>query len=359
MVSIEKDEDFSGYELIEPGNNQLFVLAEHWHNIGKVPRATMKLLKYLHQEANVRILAIEQGTSVAQMINGYLKSGDTVRLRQIARNTLFWGKENWEFFEDLRDFNLSVSPEEQITVASIDIEYKMASALFMINEWIGDREIPKELDGTVGGFYRLFEELRPHREQFQGIAVMYYYDREIVENLVLATIDELEKKSTIYMDYFGEHFVDFATMILEMDDGLTFDFINPNTNYKFRDRLIYKKFIKLITENPDKGILCPIGMRHATKGSSIRKLDELAFSPLLDKVMVIKVSALSNKMIISGDLRRFNFNYPFLLRAQPATLIKHDEQDPILKSSKEFDFTLFINDNEDLTPFEKVYKREF
>ena len=51
-ISINDDDDFDGYELLEIGNNQLFVLAEHWHNIQKVPMATLKLLKYLHQEAN-------------------------------------------------------------------------------------------------------------------------------------------------------------------------------------------------------------------------------------------------------------------------------------------------------------------
>ncbi len=50
-------------QLLEIDDQQLFVLAEHWHNIRSVPRATMKVLKYLHENANVRILAIEQGQS--------------------------------------------------------------------------------------------------------------------------------------------------------------------------------------------------------------------------------------------------------------------------------------------------------
>ena len=355
-ISIENDGTFDGYDLLEKTNDQAYVLAEHWHNIKKVPRATMKILKYLHEKADVRILAIEQGASAAYMINNYLESGDTVILRQIARNTMFWGKENWEFFEDLRAFNLSLPRKDKILVRSIDIEYKMESAIFVINQLIGEKEIPKNLQPTLGTFKQLFDDTKAHREQYQGLSVMYYYDRELVESLVLTTINEMERKSKDYTRFFDDDFVQFATMILDMDDGLTFDYTNPNNNYKFRDRLIYKKFVSLVEEYPNKGILCVIGMRHATKGSSIHKLDNLTFSPLYQKVVIIKISALFNKLIVSSDLKRVNFNYPNQLRKNEATFIKHTTEDAALRSSKNFDYTLFINATGELTPFEKVYK---
>lgn len=358
-VSVENDDNFNGYDLVDIDSNQVFVLAEHWHNIQSVPKATMKVLRYLHENGNVRILAIEQGASVAHMINNYLQSGDTTMLRDVIRNTMFWGKENWSFFEELYQFNQALDPEERVFVRSIDIEYKMESAIFVINELIGDREIPESLQGTLGVFQKIFEDTRSHRESYQGLSVMYYYDRELIESLVLITIDELERKSEAYTEFFGDDFVQFATMILEMDDGLTFDYTNPNNNYKFRDRLIYRKFTSLVEEFPDTGILCVIGMRHATKGSSIHKLDKLDFSPLYGKVSIIKISALFNKLIISSDLKKFNFNYPQQLKVNPATLIKHTNDDAALRSSKDFDYTLFINGNGELTPFENVYKREY
>lgn len=357
-VSIEKDENFEGFDQLALDSNKLFVLAEHWHNIRTVPRATMKVLRYLHRHGNVRILAIEQGASAAHMINSYLKSGDTTMLRHIARNTMFWGKENWAFFEDLREFNQSIPEADRVFVKSIDIEYKMESAIYVINQLIGDKEIPQSLISTVGVFKQLFDNTKVHRESFQGLSVMYYYNREVVESLVLKTIDELERKSEEYTNFFEDDFVQFATMILEMDDGLTFDYTNPNNNYKFRDRLIYKKFISLMEEYPDNGVLCVIGMRHASKGSSISKLDKLDFSPLKDQVMIIKISALFNKLIISSDLRKLNFNYPDQLKVNPATLIKHTTSDAALRSSKDFDYTLFINSSGELTPFENVYKGE-
>ncbi|WP_420316025.1 hypothetical protein [Ekhidna sp.] len=358
-VSVENDDNFVGYDLIDIDSNQLFVLAEHWHNIRSVPKATMKVLRFLHQHANVRILAIEQGASAAHMINSYLATGDTIKLRQIARNTLFWGKENWEFFEELKAFNDALPAEEQIFVKSIDIEYKMASAIFVINDLIGDKSIPESLESTIGEFKKLFEGTRKHRESFQGLSVMHYYDRKIVENLVLLTIDEMEQKSELYTEFFQDDFIQFATIILEMDDGLTFDYTNPNNKYKFRDRLILQKFHSLIEDYPNTGILCVIGMRHATKNSSIYKLDNEENSPLYGKVCIIKISALLNKVISSSDLKQLNYNYPKQLKVNPATLIKHSDDDAALKSSKDFDYTLFINSSGELTPFEKVFKGDF
>lgn len=358
-ISIEQDDNFEGYDLIDIDSNQVFVLAEHWHNIRKMPRATMKILRYLHANGNVRILAIEQGASAAHMINNYLLTGDSTMLRSIVRNTMFWGKEHWDFFEDLRAFNLTLPEDEKVFVKSIDIEYKMESAIYVINELIGEKEIPEALTATIGVFQEIFEEAREHRESYQGLSVMYYYDREIVEGLVLKTIDEMEHKSEIYTNYFGQDFIQFATMILEMDDGLTFDYTNPNNNYKFRDRLIYKNFISLVEEYPETGVLCVIGMRHATKGSSIYKLDNLDFSPLQNQVMIIKTSALFNKLMISSDLKKVNFNYPNQLKVNPATIIKHTSEDAALKSSKSFDYTIFINSTGELTPYENVFKEDY
>ncbi|GAB4235232.1 MAG: hypothetical protein Tsb0034_09310 [Ekhidna sp.] len=358
-MSIDNDRDFDGYDLLEIKDQRLFILAEHWHNIKSVPQASLKLLKYLYQNAGVRIFAIEQGKSSAYMINEYLKTGDTVMLQHITRNTMFWSKEHRDFFKQLREFNLSLPETERIEVRSIDIEYKMESAIFMINQFIGEPAVPANLKSTLGAFQVMYEETRAHREQYDGLSIMFYYDRAYVESLVMATINDLEENSDAYISFLGEDFTRFATMILEMDDGLTFDYTNPNNHYKFRDRLIYQNFVDLIKENPDKAILCPIGLRHATKRSSVYDLKHNPNSPVAGKVMNIRVSALFNKAINAGDLKKINFNYPDQLRKNSATLIRHDPSDLVLKSSKGFDYTLFINENGSLTPFDKVLTERY
>lgn len=352
-VSIQQNSNFGGYDLLD-NDSKLYVLAEHWHNIRMVPRATMKTLRYLHKEANVRILAIEQGKSAAMMINQFLETGDTIMLQHITRNTMFWGKENRRFFKDLRNYNSTLSDSDKILVSSIDIEYKMESAVFMINQFIGSENIPESLTNTVGEFKRIYESTLDDREQYDGLAVMYYYERIFMENLVNNTINDLEKNSQKYIDFFGDRFSDFATMILEMDDGLTFDYTNPNNNYKFRDRIILENFLALIEANPSKSILCPIGMRHATNFSSIRQLKEGDASPIKEKVSIIRITALYNKMINAQDLRRINYNYPGQLKVNEATLIRHTEADPGLTSRKGFDYTLFLNSNGNLTPYENI-----
>jgi len=357
-ISIEGDTDFTGFDLLEISDQQLFVLAEDWHNIRSVPRATIKVLKYLHQHGNVRILAIEQGLSAAHMINKYLATGDSLILKQIARNTMFWGRENQVFFRDLLAFNKTLPEQSRIIVRSIDIEYKMESAIFVINDLIRDKAIPTSLAETIGNFKKLFDETKVHREQFDGLSVMFYYDREMVTNLVRYTLYDIENQTKTYEEFFGDDFIQFATMILDMDDGLVFDYTNPNTNYKFRDRLIYGKFTDLFESHPHKGILCVIGERHATKGSSIHNLNTMTSSPMQRKVMNIRIASLHNKSFTSGDLRRINFTFPDHLKINSATLIKHDPNDPTFKSKEDFQYTLFINESGSLTPFENVYRGE-
>lgn len=358
-ISIRNDSDFSGYELLETGGTQFFILGENRHNIKSVPQATFKLLSHLHENANVRILAIEQGRSTAWLANKYLTTGDTTILRQIVRNTMYWGKENYQFFIDLYEFNQQYSEDDQIRVESIDIEYKMESAILVINEMIRGKTIPETLTNTIGTFQRLFNDTKDHREQFDGLAVMYYYDKETVGKLVAFTAYDMEQNNNPYQDFFGTMYDQFERMIEEMNAGLRFDYTNPNTNYKFRDRLIYNNALELISENRNVGILCVFGLAHTEKGSSLYKLRTNPESPVYEKVINIRVTSLSKNRFKPSDLRKINFNYPNLLRNNEATLIKHNESDPILKSSWPIDYTLFINENGDLTPFENVLKENY
>lgn len=358
-VSIDSDDDFKGYDLLDTNESRLFVLAEHWHNIRRVPDATLKTLRYLHMNAGVRILAIEHGKSVAFMINEFLVSGEYSMLEHITRNTMFWGKENRVFFNELRKFNLSLPEKERIIVKSIDIEYKQESAIFMINYFIGEKQIPEDLSFTIGEFQRIYRETKNHRESYDGLAIMYYYDRDFVQNLVIQTINDMEDQSKKYIDFFGDKFTEFATMILEMDDGLTFDYTNPNQHYRFRDRLIYKNFIELSKEYPNIGILCPIGMRHMMKHSSLYDLNIRPSSPYAHRVSYIRVSALFKNSINAGDLKKINYSYPHQLKKASATLIKHDQSINALRSHKGFDYTLFINDSGTLTSFDKVLTEKY
>ena len=358
-ISIDKNDDFTGFDLLDIADEQLFVMAEHWHNIKSVPRTTMKLLRYLHQNANVRILAIEQGASVAFMINQYLSSGDTTMLRDISRNTMFWGKENYAFFEDLREFNLSIPEEERIIVRSIDIEYKMESAIYVLNQMTEGKTIPAELEPTIGEFQWMYNQTKEHRESYQGLAVMFYYNKENVTELVKRTLFAMRDDPSPYQSFFGTSYEQFSTMMQDMADGLYFDYTNPNTKYKFRDRLIHSKFIDLINENPDTGILCVIGERHALKSSSIGKLKFSELSPLKGRVMNIRVSALFNGSFLSSDIRRIHFSNPNVLKFHRATLIKHVANDPSLKTKKGFDYSLFINEDGMLTRFDNVYEGEY
>lgn len=357
-VSLEDNADFTGFDLMNLEDQRLFVLAEHWHNIRSVPKATMKVLRYLHQTANVRILAIEQGRSAAMMINQYLTTGDATLLEQITRHTMFWGQENRAFFIQLRAFNQSLPAQERIHVQSIDIEYKMESAVYVINQWLADKTIPDELQRTIGFFKLIYDESKGHREQYDGLAVLFYYDKESVRKLVDFTLGDLQQQPESYRAFFDEKFEDFAAMLTDMKNGLIFDYTNPNTNYKFRDLLIYGKLNDLLAKYPDQAILCVIGMRHTTKGSSIYQLGVDAKSPVRNRVTNIRISALYNGSFMSPDLRRINFSEPKKLKNQPASLIRHDPKDPTFKSTKSFDYTLFINDDGSLTPYPKVYKGE-
>ena len=347
------------FDLIDTEKKKAFVLAEHWHNIKGVPAATLSLLKFLHANGNTRVLAIEQGASVAFMINAYLQSGDTTMLQHITRNTMFWAKEHREFFKALYSFNAALPPKDRVIVKSIDIEYKMESAIFVINQLLQERDVPLPLQSTLGAFKELYEQSKEHRESFDGLAIMFYYDRDLIQQLIIKTINDLEANEKSYADFFGTDYEPFRSMIYDMDDGLAFDYTNPNTKYKFRDRIIQKKLTELAELHSNEGILCVIGMKHTYKGSSIYNLQHKPSSILFDQIVNIRISALYNNGINAGDLKKINFNFPQQLKKNPATLIKHDQTDPRLRTNKWFDYTIFINENGSLTAFDNILTEEY
>ena len=354
-IDIDSNDNYDGFQFLDTEEKHLFFLAESQHAIRMTPVVTLKFLKYLHDEANVRILAIEHGYSVEYLINQYLDRQDTTLLRQISRNSMYWGKENYAFLKELALYNNQLPDNEKILVKSIDIEYKQESALLLIRKLIGEKEIPIPLIPTLGEFKRIVDDKKEHREQFDGLNLLFYYDKAEVANLVSSSLSHIESSKKLYSDFFNDDFTHFNTIIEDLEKGIRFDYTNSNSNYKYRDDIIYEKFVSLIEEHPNTGILCAIGLRHTTEKSSGNRLDSQAGSPLVNKVMTIRISALQKKGISKKNLRKLNDSLDDFLLTNRSTLIKHDKTVRFLRQAGLYDYTLFINDVNKLTPFKNSY----
>ena len=269
-IDIKSECDFSGFGLLQTWGKRYFFLGEETsHNLKQTPAVTFKFLKYLHKEANVRVLAIEHGYSVAYLINQYLSNPDSMLLRQISRNTMYWGKENYYLIRQLARFNSQLPDTEKITVEAIDIEYKAESAVLLVNKLISTKKIPKELDITLGGFKRIFEEKRSHREQFDGLIVPFYYDKARISSLVATTVGHLRDNDVLYKDFFGADFTHFARMIRDLESGiLNYNYIRPRKHLRFRDDIMFNRMVDIALRHKEKNILCVVGSRHIEKGFS-------------------------------------------------------------------------------------------
>jgi hypothetical protein len=341
----------TGLSLLDTRSKQFFFLGESRHGMRQTPSVMLTLLKHLNKTANTRILALEHGYSVAYMLNKYLATKDSVLLREISKNSMLWGKENYTFIQDLAVYNDQLPSDQKIIVRSIDIEFKAEPAVFVINEFIGNRTIPMILQKTLGEFKKIFDEKNVHRQSFDGLNIFHYYDRKRMVAMITDTYLDYQINKTIYSEFFGSNATHFDRIIQDLYAGyVRFNARRPNANFKFRDDIIYQRFVDLMNGYPTTGILCTIGAAHLKPKSSGSR------SPVKDQSLTIVVHGDLKGRILNRKLRNLNSYLDGALSKNDFTLIRHADNVKRFKSSfAQCNYSIFMRDGKELTPFEKSF----
>jgi|GEM_PF-6420523 len=352
-IDVAYNENFEDFELINDSGKKAYIITEDVHNLLKVPATTLKFLQFLHKTKGINTLAIEGGTSTAYLINRYLESGDTLLLREIVRHTFYWGKEHHEFLSKLCAWNRTLPQERKIIVRSGDIEIKQECVVLALNILLDGRTIPPVIARGLEGLQNVFKQKQAHRQQFQALNVLYYYDKDQCRELIEFLIADLRHNETPYKDFFGKDLELFKTMINDLAKLYEFNY-RRDMKFMYRDELIFSKLLKLAEACPG-GFLYVVGAKHTRPGSSSSKLASDPSSPLKDQVIFISTTGRKKrgKYNGAGVVTRLLSAYPIANNSENVILIKNDVSNHPL--TQPIHYTLAYGNNKHVRPFSVSY----
>jgi erythromycin esterase-like protein len=349
-IDITNSPNFKGLELLDLTNKKVFVIAEDVHNRALVPDATLKFLMYLHAYKGIRTLAIEGGASTAYLINQYLAYQDTTLLREIIRHTFYWSKEHHTFLQNLATWNQTLPVDKRITVESADIELKQESVILAVNCMLKDKEVSRSK--YLEGFRRIYNEKETHREQFQALNTLYYYDKDQCRSLVQSVAKEMEKNPHLYNDIFGENSKLFSRMIDDLLELYVFNY-KADIKFRYRDEIIYKKLLWLQSTSPE-GFLYVVGAKHTYPDASANRLNHETNSPFRSQVIFILTTGKKKNGKYEGAkaVTKTSRAYPHVFNSSNPVLIKNGNS-----PDHHFNYVLAFATNDHVTPFPNSYRR--
>ena len=120
-LNLKDDNDFTGFELYKDSleNYSIFINGENHLYTKSNAALQLKMLKYLHQNADVKTLLLELGWSRGYIITKYIQTGDSTLLPAIKNYS-------WQYYakmvESLKLYNDSLPQDQKISVVGIDVE---------------------------------------------------------------------------------------------------------------------------------------------------------------------------------------------------------------------------------------------
>lgn len=139
VLNIDDNDEFSSFESLTKSslqNYRLFFTGEDHRFRNSNSQLELKMFKYLHKTAGVRVLLVEFGEGLGYIINKYVQEGDSDSY-QILKKFLY--EEYFDQVEGLRSFYTSLGDDEKFSVRGIDIERSPLFAVKKLEMLLPDR----------------------------------------------------------------------------------------------------------------------------------------------------------------------------------------------------------------------------
>lgn len=163
----------------------------------------LKLLKYLHQEQNVKHFIFEQSPGLSYIINKIVLDDKTTHLHYL-RDMFF--DPFYEMVKDLRKYNDTLLPENKIQVHGIDIERFPSFSVYALNEIIDT------LDKSIKGG-EVFEQIKAlATSDFKNSGPAAFYSEPEVVGFGFGQVSAWESLSSI-LEGANEHRDSLVTML--------------------------------------------------------------------------------------------------------------------------------------------------
>jgi hypothetical protein len=263
VLDLENNNDYSTFSVFDSlvtNNYRLFFTGEDHRYLKANSQLELKMFKYLHKTAGVRVFMMEFGHSMGYITNKYVQTGDTV-LEQIIKNHTF--DEYFGLFAGLRAFYDSLPENEKFSVVGVDLEREPVYPTKLLETLLPpDTKTPHDsiiihieaLKGLSQFFDEESKKKRNNTDLYSYNSWGEYEDKKddtayrkwlIDATLTMALIIENYKThKEIYADYLGNNFALFEKEIKCLDDYFVYlEYGNKGYSYSAQQYLYRENYM--------------------------------------------------------------------------------------------------------------------
>jgi len=259
-LDISNNKYNSGFNIMDSDiDKNNVILAGEGHAVAENSELELALLKHLNQKDKIRYLLAEMGYSSSCYINEYLESGDEAKLKLIYNDlvsTASWSKESYNFWIELRKYNLTIPEDQRIKVIGIDIEHQVKTACDYLYSILPPAAPPKVIKSSIEKYTDNFKSKN--------------------NNNMLATIKNLQNdiktKPGIYRAYLGSSYFNFSIVLDNIVNSINAYASNGANFADIREPAIYNNFRRVYSYLPKGKYFGEFGMEHVYQRTCISYL---------------------------------------------------------------------------------------
>ncbi len=247
-IDFSHKEFLNSFLLLEPylDTHDIFFTGEH-HGTMKNYDLQFYLIKYFNQKANIRYHITEKGYSGALLINRYLETGQEKYIKKYIKTlkgTFGYNNEVFEFWKEMRKYNLTLPKDDRIIFIGIDVEHQSDAAILALNYLLPEKS--KEAQPPyINNIREIYKELDKNDFIRENYGDDLFDD---IKTLINNLKEELKNDNVRYRNYLKKNMFDFDFII---DNCINAYSYYEKRDKEIREKAIYNNFIKIYESLPE------------------------------------------------------------------------------------------------------------
>lgn len=210
-------DDMEELKAIDFDKYSVYLIGEN-HAISKNTDVKLNFIKFLHENYGVRFIISESGYCDTIGYNNFLKTGDRSIIDEdieSIRGTFSYTKENYDFYIKLYEYNQTLPEDERIIFYGIDVQHNWVKGLEEVKKFFGNDSMPEIIEST-------YDLICKKDSKNTDIKII---------------LDNIEKESNVFEQYFGDSFIDFKFGIRSVWQSMVF---YEEGNFSVREQFIHE-----------------------------------------------------------------------------------------------------------------------
>jgi len=266
-LDISNNEDYSTFDLLGKSKSdyKVFIVGENHQFKNSNIDLRLKMFKYLHQNAGVKIMLLEQGFSWGWMLNEYVQTGDSTVLAILKKYS--WTAYE-RLFNELFEYNLKQDSSNKIMICGIDVERFFGLSVRTISYLFPDSKVPDDISLQVESIKGLatYNDNYVDENVDENNYTFSKYSDYSAENIVDEFLMSFNQYQDAYMNFLGEKYPVFEKIIQSLEakkQYSNYDDQYMTQAYVFREQFMLKEFVSLLNEFPNERFYGQLGRCHA------------------------------------------------------------------------------------------------